>query len=54
MFAYVGLEMLIPIAVTEKAEVGTGWERGGEDQVGGWQCRVMPKAKPSVALAIGP
>ena len=23
------LEMLTPIAVTEKAEVGTGWERGG-------------------------
>ena len=41
------LEMLSPIAVTETAEVGTGWERGGEgvttglrrgedDQVGGW------------------
>ena len=23
-------EMLTPIAVTEKAEVGTGWERGGD------------------------
>ena len=29
------LEMLSPIAVTEKAEVGTGWERGEDDQVGG-------------------
>ena len=25
------LEMLSPIAVTETAEVGTGWERGGEE-----------------------
>ena len=24
------LEMLSPIAVTETAEVGTGWERGGD------------------------
>ena len=24
------LEMLTPIAVTEKAEVGTGWERGDD------------------------
>ena len=30
------LEMLSPIAVTETAEVGTGWERGEDDQVGGW------------------
>ena len=37
------LEMLSPIAVTETAEVGTGWGggddgvgRGGEGQVGGW------------------
>ena len=37
------LEMLTPIAVTEKAEVGTGWGGGGNgvttgspDQVGGW------------------
>ena len=30
------LEMLSPIAVTEKAEVGTGWG-GGDDGVGtGW------------------
>ena len=28
-------EMLTPIAVTEKAEVGTGWGEGGEDEVGG-------------------
>ena len=29
------VEMLSPIAVTETAEVGTGWERGEDDQVGG-------------------
>ena len=30
------LEMLSPIAVTETAEVTTGWERGRNGQVGGW------------------
>ena len=30
------LEMLSPIAVTETAEVGTGWERGGEGVTTGW------------------
>ena len=30
MFAYVGLRNANPIAVTEKAEVTTGWGRGGE------------------------
>ena len=41
------VQMLSPIAVTETAEVGTGWGRGGDgvgtgwgrgedDQVGGW------------------
>ena len=29
-------EMLTPIAVTEKAEVGRGWGRGGDGWVGGW------------------
>ena len=29
------VEMLSPIAVTETAEVGTGWGRGGEGWVGG-------------------
>ena len=29
-------EMRTPIAVTETAEVTTGWERGEDDQVGGW------------------
>ena len=30
-------EMLSPIAVTEKAEVGTGWGRGGEGVTTGWE-----------------
>ena len=30
------VEMLSPIAVTETAEVGTGWERGGEGVGTGW------------------
>ena len=47
------LEMLSPIAVTETAEVGRGWERGGEgvgtarSAVGGarlYNLRLPPKA----------
>ena len=43
------VEMLSPIAVTETAEVGTGWERGEDDQVGGrggspYNLRLPPKA----------
>ena len=30
------LEMLSPIAVTETAEVTTGWERGGNGVATGW------------------
>ena len=31
------LEMLSPIAVTETAEVGTGWERGDDGVTTGWE-----------------
>ena len=67
MFTYAGLGNALPHSSDRNDEggdgVATGWGRGGDGVGTGGsaagaaalirQCRVTPKAKPSVALAIG-